>query len=102
MLDLLHSVKRPPDSPVPIRLKAAFRADLAWWCEFLHNWNGVAFLFRLPKVEMTSDTSGSWGCGAWHRQAWFQIQWDQYSSPLSIPEKELIPILLGCAAWGTD
>ena len=49
---------------------------------------------------MTSDTSGSWGCGAWHHQAWFQIQWDQYSSPLSIPEKELIPILLGCAAWG--
>ena len=67
MLDLLHSVKGPPDSPVPIWLNAAFRADLAWWREFLHDWNGVAFLFpptRLPKVEMTSDTSGS--CTAKH------------------------------------
>ena len=45
MLDLLHSVKRPPNSPVPIRLNAAFRADLAWWREFLHDWNSVAFLF---------------------------------------------------------
>jgi hypothetical protein len=103
MLDLLHSVTRSPNSPVPIRLNRAFRADLAWWHEFLHDWNGVTFLFpptRLPKVKMTSDASGSWGCGAWHRQVWFQIQCDKYSPPLAIPEKELIPILLGCAAWG--
>ena len=55
---------------------------------------------HLPPVELTSDASGSWGCGAWHVQAWFQVKWNQNSSVLSIAEKELIPIILGCADWG--
>ena len=49
---------------------------------------------------MTSDASGSWGCGAWHGSAWFQVQWDVRSQPLTIAERELIPIVLGCTAWG--
>ena len=36
---------------------------------------------------MTSDASGSWGCGAWHGSAWFQVQWDDRSQPLTIAEK---------------
>ena len=47
-----------------------------------------------------TDASGTWGCGAWHKQAWFQVQWDRGSQALSIAEKELIPFILGCAAWG--
>ena len=103
MLDLLHAVHRPPNSLLPIRLNAAFRADLAWWRMFVDRWNGVLFLLlpaHLPTVEMTSDASGSWGCGAWHSHACFQVQWDQSSCALSIAEKELIPIILGCVAWG--
>ena len=105
ILDLLHSVHRPPNSPLPIRLNTGFRADLSWWQAFIQGWNGISFLLPptyLPKVEMTSDASGSWGCGAWHEQAWFQLQWDQSSEALSIAEKELIPIILGCAAWGIN
>ena len=49
---------------------------------------------------MISDTSGSWGCGAWHRLALFQLQWDNRSRLLTIAEKELIPIIVGCAVWG--
>ena len=77
MLDLLHSVHRRPNSPVPIRLNQGFRADLAWWRLFLEVWNGVSFLLPpayLPCMEMTSDASGSWGCGAWHNCHWFQVQ----------------------------
>jgi hypothetical protein len=55
ILHLLHSVHRPPNSPVPIRLNAGFRADLAWWLAFLRDWNGISFLLppaSLPRVEI--------------------------------------------------
>ena len=103
MLDLLHAVYRPPNSPLPISLNMGFRADLAWWQMFLEQWNGVSFLLppaHLPKMEVTSDASGSWGCGAWHAHSWFQVKWDHMSESLSIAERELIPVILACAAWG--
>ena len=53
-----------------------------------------------PTVEMTSDASGSWGCEAWHQDLWFQVPWDSRSHLLPIASKELIPIILACAAWG--
>ena len=64
MLDLLHSVHCPPNSPVPLRLNQGFHADLAWWRWFLERWNGVSFLLspvHLPRIEMTIDASCSWG-----------------------------------------
>lgn len=100
MIDLLHAV---PSSQMHIRLNAGFRADLAWWNTFLSAWNGISFLLPpslLPAIEFTTDASGSWGCGAWCGEAWFQLQWDHRSHHLSIPEKELIPIILACASWG--
>ena len=105
MIDLLHAVHHPPHSRTPIRLNAGFRADLAWWREFLTRWNGVSFLpppSHLPMTEFTSDASGSWGCGAWHRLSWFQVQWGPRSQALSIAQKELIPIILACDAWGSS
>ena len=103
MLDLLHLVHQPPNSRMPIRLNQGFRTNLAWWHEFLSAWKGMSFLcppgHRLS-VIMTSNASGSWGCGALCNQHWFQVQWDHMSQSLTIAEKELIPIILGCAAWG--
>ena len=43
---------------------------------------------------------GSWGCGAWHHKAWFQIQWPEQALSLDIAQKELNPIILACEAWG--
>ncbi len=86
-----------------IHLKTGCQADIAWWKEFVGDWNGVSFLRpppHLPTVEMTSDASGAWGCGAWHGNSWFLVQWDNQSCDLSIAYKELIPILLAAAAWG--
>ena len=49
---------------------------------------------------MASDAPSPWGCGAWHRERWFQLAWDGRSAHLSIMVKELIPIVLACAIWG--
>ena len=56
-----------------IRLNAAFRADLEWWHKFVSSWNGVSMIWResllTPGVEIWTDASGSWGCGAvWDSQ----------------------------------
>lgn len=102
MIDLLHSTHRHPGT---LRLNTGFRADLAWWREFVHKWNGTSFLpppNHLPVVEVTTDASGSWGCGAWQGQSWFQVQWDSRSQDLPITCKELIPIMLACATWGNE
>ena len=103
MLDLLHGVPMHPLKPHPIRLNREFRSDLAWWRTFTTSWNGVSFLpppSHLHTIEMASDASGAWGCGAWHGRQWFQLQWDHRSIHLSIVVKELLPILLACAIWG--
>ena len=81
------------------------RSDLAWWQEFISQWNGVSFLHLppcLPQLEVFSDASGSWGCGAWYHEHWFQVQWGPLSQPLSITEKELIPIILAYDTWGRE
>lgn len=67
------------------------------------NGTGVSFLYppeHLSTVEIASDASGSWGCGAWYNQFWFQLEWDNHSESLDITCKELIPIILACLAWG--
>jgi hypothetical protein len=103
MLDLLHGVSPRPPRHHPIRLNREFRSDLMWWRTFAASWNGVSFLPpppHLPQLQMASDASGAWGCGAWHGRSWFQLQWDERSSPLPIMVKELLPIVLACAVWG--
>ena len=51
-----------------IRLTAAFRADLEWWHIFVGSWNGISMMLKeswqTPGVEIWSNASGSWGCGA--------------------------------------
>ncbi len=50
---------------------------------------------------MTSDASGSWGCGAFSDRCWFQLPWpDQETRNTHTTVKELIPIAVGAALWG--
>ncbi len=103
MIDLLTTIRPSAPKTALIRLNEAFRADLAWWAEFLPQWNGISCFPQPPHrnyLTMTSDASGTWGCGAWHNTSWFQIQWDATAYPLTIAEKELIPIIIGCVVWG--
>ena len=103
LIDLLHQTGNRPEGHSIIRLNNACRADIAWWTEFIPSWNGISFLcppHSLQVVECTTDASGSWGCGAWHNTSWFQVPWDNRAGNLSIAAKELVPIILACAAWG--
>lgn len=89
-----------------LRLNREFRSDLEWWYQLATVWNGVSILSPIrslaPDGLVTSDASGSWGCGAFHEQHWFQLQWDQFSAPWHITSKELLPILIASAIWGKD
>ena len=53
-----------------------------------------------PDVTLTSDASGSWGCGAFTGDDWFQLQWVGPISNCHITTKELVPIVLAAALWG--
>ena len=59
-----------------IRLNAAFRADLEWWHVFASSWSGVTLMreagLQTPSVEIWSDASGGWGCGAWWGSSGFK------------------------------
>ena len=105
LFDLSKVVKHPDHH---LRLSAGARSDLAWWSEFLEAWNGVSWMIAanktVPDVILTSDASGSWGCGAFWEQRWFQVAWEDTScSPsANITVKELIPIIIAAALWGKE
>ena len=48
---------------------------------------------------ITSDASGSWGCGAAYENLWFQLQWTESWKSLPIAPKELVPIVLAVILW---
>lgn len=88
-----------------VRLNKGFQSDLHWWSVFLDDWNGTSMfsgLVRTPPVAtITSDASGSWGCGAFISSgAWFQFCWPPSWGPIHITMKELLPIVVACAVWG--
>ena len=85
-----------------IRLNADFRSDMMWWKIFAAHWNGRALIIPQgpPDVTITSDASGSWGCGAWCTNWWFQLQWSQEMLNKHISVKELIPIIIAAIVWG--
>ena len=86
-----------------IRLNKEFRADLAWWKVFATHWNGASLIIhqKSPEQVLTSDASGAWGCGAWHEEMWFQLEWNATASLWAISTKELIPIIIAKVVWGS-
>ena len=87
-----------------IHLNAEFRADMAWWRVFAAHWNGAALVIHAEsnEVVLTSDASGSWGCGAWYESKWFQLPWEGSFQHLHIAAKELIPIIAATDIWGAE
>ena len=84
-----------------IILNRGFKADLQWWQFLIHKWNGVIFLQpRRQTVSITSDVSGSWGCGAYPSPWWFQLPWPASMCQADIAVKELVPIILAVVTWG--
>ena len=86
-----------------IRLNRDFRSDLLWWRVFTDRWNGITIATlndNEPSVRLTSDASGSWGCGAWSGSAWLQLKWNNQAQQFPIAVKELIPIIIATGVWG--
>ena len=98
MIDLLPIANQPDHY---IRLNAAFRADLLWWATFIEDWNGISMIPRHGvTLHVTSDASGSWGCGAFCDTHWFQLPWPCSWAETAIMTKELAPIVLASMLWG--
>ena len=87
-------------------LNKSFRSDLQWWAQFLQNWNGVGMMSAVAwcgfGATITSDASGSWGCGAYVSSGeWFQLEWPSSWQQIHITVKELLPVVLSVAIWGS-
>ena len=103
LLDLLKASHHRRQKDI-IRLNTEARSDILWWSTFIADWNGLS-MFRAsdrlhPDQVLTSDASGSWGCGAFWSIYWFQLPWDPSTALHSITVKELIPIVFAVAIWG--
>lgn len=87
-----------------IRLNAEFRSDMMWWKVFAAHWNGASLIIHSQSKEatITSDASGSWGCGAFSGSKWFQLKWDSKTQLWHIAAKELIPIIIAAVIWGNQ
>ena len=103
MCDLLKLTSKPGHH---IRLNKGFRSDLAWWSTFAAEWNGVSVMSSMvrtpPENTITSDASGSWGCGSYWSGRWFQLEWVPQWRDKPITQKELLPIVIACAIWGAN
>ena len=99
MISLVHIVEQPHHH---IRLNNEFISHLTWWKVFAKHWNGSPLIpgSHDKEIVLTSDASGSWGCGAWCGVEWFKLQWDDRSQHLQIAIKELIPIMVALFLWG--
>ena len=62
---LIETAKIPKKQEHLVRLNGECKMDLHWWDTFLEGWNRVALFPGRPAGDtITSDASGSWGCGA--------------------------------------
>lgn len=102
MIELSTTVREPH---YRIRLNKGFQSDLQWWACFLPTWNGAGMMSSVAPAAysgvITSDASGSWGCGAFSSVGdWFQLKLPESWDHVHITVKELLPIVIGAALWG--
>lgn len=84
-----------------VRLNAESRWDIEWWVQYCESWNGIRMMHagntETPVATVTSDASGSWGCGAYSGWSWFMLR---SISESHITVKELVPVVISAAIWG--
>ncbi len=88
-----------------VRLNAGARSDIEWWSRYASAWNGISMMhlpnLSTPTAVVTSDASGSWGCGAYSEMRWFMFPWSGPVADHHITVKEMIPVVLVGALWGS-
>ena len=63
---IVHLRSHQGHSNHQIRLNREAQTDIQWWRVFIIVWNGVVIrLSSRPIREVSSGSSGSWGCGAY-------------------------------------
>jgi hypothetical protein len=82
-----------------VNLTLQFQADLCWWLQFLHGWNGVSLVPSGRDVHVFCDSS-SFGLGAWWDPHWFSGVWDPKWRVRHINEKELTVVRIAIRKWG--
>lgn len=102
-----------------IPITADFRADVAWWREFVTPWNGVALLSdphwaapgaavpqNAPESELFTDACNT-GFGAVWDSKWLHGQWSEQQlttamrgERLSMPYLELLAVTIALCTWG--
>ena len=101
---LIDTMKIPKQGHHKVRLNARCMADIMWWDTFIEKWNGISF-FATPRLgtSVVSDASRSWGCGAFMPSTgeWFQFAWPPSWQGACITVKELFPIVVAAAIWGS-
>ena len=103
LIDLVKGAhNRPANSFIRLSLEA--HSDILWWRTFIYSWNGLSMMHSYrrenPDTILTSDASGSWGCGAYYDGQWLQYQWSHLMVGYDITAKELLPIVFGAVIWG--
>ena len=100
----MQDVGSHPDHFIHLNLPA--RADIMWWYLFAEDWNGISMFWDVSKktadVTVTSDASGSWGCGAFWKSKWFHFPWPSSLHDLPIAIKELVPVVVAAALFGHE
>ncbi len=62
----------------------------------------ISTVLSEPDLIVTSDASGSWGCGAFWDIKWFQLKWVGLLRGAHIAIKELVPNVIAIAIWGNQ
>ena len=65
--------------------------------------NGVSLLWdfglQVPNLQVYTDASGTWGCGAFFDPMWFHLEWPPGFRPLSIAVKVMCPVVHKQMYW---
>lgn len=86
-------------------------ADVQWWADFLHSWNGISLLYEknwleAKRIELFTDAcqtgfggyfQGRWIAGAWSPQ---DLAAAKRTETLSMPFLEMRALVLAAATWG--
>ena len=100
LIDSLKGIRRQHHH---VYLDRQAKADLLWWEVFSEGWNGISAMpiSEAASHSFCSDASGTWGCGAAWCKQWLQLQWPQSWRNINIAVKELVPVVLAVATWGS-
>ena len=85
--------------------------DIAWWVEFLPQWNGKSLLYDLawenaPDIHLSTDAC-EYGYGGYFQGQWFAGRWPPHilalaarNTKLSMPFLELLALVVAAGTFG--